>query len=145
MHHKYSQLSLSTFSVPFHSLQYKVLIHKQHINDFLRSFRILLLYTLLSAQVSQPCIVTKKSSRLLRLISKSFINLNLQTILYTYKAITRPTLEYENVIWGPFYKGDENLTERVQKRSNWALCHLSSEKTEEFQLITKVQTISQQW
>jgi len=75
--------------------------------------------------------VTSKARRLLGLINKSFINLNLQTLPYLYKAIVRPTLEYGNVIWGPFYKGDENLIEQVQRKAtrlDRSVCHLSYEE-----------------
>jgi len=59
--------------------------------------------------------VTRKARRLLGLIgSHSF---NFQTLPYLYKAIVRPILEYENIIWEPFYKGDENLIEQIQRKA----------------------------
>jgi len=35
---------------------------------------------------------------------KVIINLNFQTLPYLYNAIVRPTLEYGNIIWGPFLR-----------------------------------------
>jgi len=54
-----------------------------------------------------------KARRLLGLISKSFINLSPQTFSHLYKAIVRPCLEYGNTIWGPNYKANEDLIEKV--------------------------------
>jgi ribonuclease P/MRP protein subunit RPP40 len=34
-----------------------------------------------------------------------------------YKSMVRPHLEYGNVIWGPHYKGDQQIVEKVQKRA----------------------------
>ena len=34
-----------------------------------------------------------------------------------YKSLVRPHLEYCNVIWGPFYKGDIIAIEKIQRRA----------------------------
>ena len=34
-----------------------------------------------------------------------------------YKTLVRPHLEYGNLVWGPFNRADEKLTERVQRRA----------------------------
>ena len=56
------------------------------------------------------------------LINKSFINLSPLTFFHLYKAIIRPCLEYGNIIWGPTYKVDEGLIEKVQRKTtiNWS-------------------------
>ena len=75
--------------------------------------------------------ITSKSRRLLGLIGKSFINLNVQILPYLNKAIVRPTLKYRNIIWGPFYKCDENLVEQVQRKAtrlDKSVSHLSYEE-----------------
>jgi len=59
--------------------------------------------------------VTSKARRLLGLIGKSFVNFKFQMLPYLCKAIV--TLSTENIIWGPFYKGDENLIEHIQRQA----------------------------
>ena len=34
-----------------------------------------------------------------------------------YKSLVRPHLEYQNVVWSPFLKSDNTLTENVQRRA----------------------------
>ena len=40
-----------------------------------------------------------------------------------YKALVRPHLEYGNVIWGPFFRGDIIAIKKVQRRAT-KLAHL---------------------
>ena len=58
-----------------------------------------------------------KARRLLGLISKCFINLTPLTFSCLYNTIVRPILEYGNVVWGPNYKLDEDLVEKVQRKA----------------------------
>ena len=58
-----------------------------------------------------------KARKLLKLISKCFINLTPLTFSCLYKTIVRPILEYGNVVWGPNYKLDEDLVEKVQRKA----------------------------
>ena len=59
----------------------------------------------------------KKANTVLGIIKKSFITLDTQTLPLLYKSMVRPHLEYGNVIWGPHYKGDQVMVEKVQKRA----------------------------
>ena len=58
-----------------------------------------------------------KARKLLELISKCFINLTPLTFSCLYKTIVRPILEYGNIVWGPNYKLDEDLVEKVQRKA----------------------------
>ena len=40
---------------------------------------------------------------------------NENTIPLLYMTSVRPHLEYANAIWGPFYKQDQQLVERIQR------------------------------
>ena len=51
------------------------------------------------------------------LIKKGFATLDTKTLPLLYKPMVRPHLEYGNVIWGPHYKGDQEMVEKVQKRA----------------------------
>ena len=59
----------------------------------------------------------KKANAVLGIIKKSFISLDERTLTLLYKSMVRPHLEYGNVVWGPHYKGDQQLIEKVQKRA----------------------------
>ena len=75
--------------------------------------------------------VIGKARRLLGLINKFFINLSPLTFPHLYKAIVRPCLEYGNIIWGPTYKVDEDLIEKVQRKATKlvpSIRHLSYEE-----------------
>ena len=54
---------------------------------------------------------------MLGIIKKSFATLDKVTLPLLYKSMVRPHLEYGNVIWGPIYKGDQIMVEKVQKRA----------------------------
>ena len=59
----------------------------------------------------------KKASMVLGLVKKSFALLDCDTVPILYKSLVRPHLEYGNVIWGPFFKEDMKLVEKVQRRA----------------------------
>ena len=59
----------------------------------------------------------KKANRILGTIKKSCSTRDSTTISLLYKSMVRPHLEYGNLIWGPFYKGDIKLVEGVQRRA----------------------------
>ena len=47
--------------------------------------------------------ISSKARKPLALIRQSFIYFDKETFPYLYKSIVQPTLEYGNLIWGPFY------------------------------------------
>ena len=51
------------------------------------------------------------------MLNKSFVLFDEVTLPLLYKSLVRPHLEYGNVIWGPFYKGDIKAVERIQRRA----------------------------
>ena len=65
----------------------------------------------------QTAAAVKKANSSLGLIKKSFALLDHKTLPLLYKSLVRPHLEYGNVAWGPFYKEDAKLVERVQRRA----------------------------
>ena len=65
----------------------------------------------------QTAAAVKKANSRLGLIKKSFAVLDQDTLPLLYCPLVRSHLEYGNVIWGPFYKGDIEAVERVQRRA----------------------------
>ena len=54
--------------------------------------------------------VTVKNANSRRgLIRKSFASLDEETLPLLFKSLVRSKLEYENLIWGPFFKEDAKL------------------------------------
>lgn len=65
----------------------------------------------------QTASAVKKANSALGLIKKSFAFLDDEIMSLLFKSLVRPHLEYGNVIWGPFYKGDSEKVERIQRRA----------------------------
>ena len=65
----------------------------------------------------QTAAAVKKANVALGLIKRSFVFLNNEIMPLLFKSLVRPHLEYGNVIWGPFYKGDAEKVERIQRRA----------------------------
>ena len=65
----------------------------------------------------QTAASVKKANRVLGLIKKSFSHLDETMLPLLYKSLVRPHLEYANVVWGPHFKGDIKLVEKVQRRA----------------------------
>lgn len=65
----------------------------------------------------QTAAVVSKASQMLAVVRRSFANLDTFTLPLLFKTLVRPFLEYGNVIWGPFSKGDQKKVERVQRRA----------------------------
>ena len=75
--------------------------------------------------------VSSKAHQLLALIRQSFIYLDTETFPHLYKSIVRPTLEYGNLIWGPFYLLDQQQIERVQRKATRLIKEISHLQYEE--------------
>ena len=72
--------------------------------------------------------VVKKAYRVLGLICKSFECKDSDVMVQLYKTLVRPIIEYNNVLWGPFYVLDNQKTERVQRKATRiipSISHLS--------------------
>ena len=65
----------------------------------------------------QTAAAVKKANAVLGLVKKSFALLDDRTLPLLYKSLVRPHLEYGNVVWGPFFKGDILAIEKVQRRA----------------------------
>lgn len=58
-----------------------------------------------------------KASQMLAVVRRSFKLFSLVTLPLLMKTLIRPHLEYGNTVWGPFYRADQKLVERVQRRA----------------------------
>ena len=61
--------------------------------------------------------VVKKAYRVLGLIRKSFECKDYDVMVKLYKSLVRPIIEYNNVLWGPFYVSDNQKVERIQRKA----------------------------
>ena len=55
----------------------------------------------------QTAAATKKANQILGVIKRSYQSRDSFTMSTLYKSMVRPHLEYGNLIWEPFYKGDK--------------------------------------
>ena len=62
-------------------------------------------------------IQTKKASKLLAMIRRTFDHLDEKILPLLYTAIIRPHLEYCNTIWHPAWKKDKEKLESIQRRA----------------------------
>ena len=65
----------------------------------------------------QYALAVQKASCILSCIKRSVASRSREVILHLYSTLVRPHLEYCIQLWGPQYKTDMDLLERVQKRS----------------------------
>ena len=76
-------------------------------------------------------LVPKKAHGVLGYIKKSSVSRSRNVLLHLYTALVRPHLEYCVQSWAPHFKKEEELLERVQRRSTRmikGLEHLSYEE-----------------
>ena len=72
--------------------------------------------------------VVRKAYRVLGLICKSFECKDSDVMVKLYKTLVRPIIEYNNVLWGPFYVLDNQKIETIQQKATRiipSISHLS--------------------
>ena len=75
--------------------------------------------------------VAAKANRLLGLIKKSFDYLDSDMLTKLFTAFVRPTLEYSNAVWGPFFVLDQRKVKKVQRGATRLLPSLRDKPYEE--------------
>jgi len=81
-----------------------------------------------------------KAYRILGIIKRNFIHLNINSFVLLCKAMVRPHLEYANYVWCPYKKGEIEIIEKAQKRATKLIISLKKlswvERLKQLQLPT---------
>ena len=65
----------------------------------------------------QTAAAVGRANKILGLIKRTFVTLDVNTLPILFKTMVRPHLEYSNSVWGPMSKADQDAAERVQRRA----------------------------
>ena len=55
----------------------------------------------------------------------SHLNVDYDVMVKLYKTLVRPIIEYNNVLWGPFYVSDNQKIERIQRKATRTIPSIS--------------------
>ena len=58
-----------------------------------------------------------KANRILAVVRRTFVFLNPETMVFLFKGLIRPILEYCQAAWSPYRVGDQRKLESVQRRA----------------------------
>ena len=79
----------------------------------------------------QTASVIKKANGVLGAIKRTFLKLDKNVFPPLFTSLVRTHLEYANVIWGPFFKGDIKAVEKVQRRATKMVAGIANMSYEE--------------
>lgn len=90
----------------------------------------------------QTAAAIKKANRVLGIVKRTFSIIDKKTLPLLFKSLVRQILEYGNIIWGPFYKGDKLAVERVQRRATKLITSIKDFSYEERLRILQMPSLS---
>ena len=59
-----------------------------------------------------------KANRIMGMIRRTFVSLDITTFRYLFKAMVRPHVEYAQSVWAPHYKKDIKSVENILRRAS---------------------------
>ena len=62
-------------------------------------------------------VAVQKANRVLGVIRRTFVNINHETMVFLFKGLIRPILEYGQAAWSPYKLGEQRRLESVQRRA----------------------------
>ena len=60
--------------------------------------------------------IVLKANQRTNMILRCFISKDINTLLHAFVVYVRPLLEFNSVVWSPYFKCDSDAVERVQRR-----------------------------